>query len=254
MIYADRLISYLDVVKTFKKGSILTSWEQRKIQDQTDELVKILEFLLWDLAKESTNEPPRNSSFYKKIKELSDCFNTIPLICSTGENLTFSELGEYLEVINSNFESIDIEIYFEIESDKEHIEKLIFTISHDLMSYLRKLKCWWFLCQKTKIITPLQMRWSLVNKFHGRHLTIPISGSKRCGVWKPPQLDAYLLPWKYSILSWSNWINDSMNRNMAERIPHYCELWSIAKTCWLGNWAWKDYLIQPFSCIFGWRK
>ena len=198
MIYADRLISYLDVVKTFKKGSILTSWEQRKIQDQTDELVKILEFLLWDLAKESTNEPPRNSSFYKKIKELSDCFNTIPLICSTGENLTFSELGEYLEVINSNFESIDIEIYFEIESDKEHIEKLIFTISHDLMSYLRKLKCWWFLCQKTKIITPLQMRWSLVNKFHGRHLTIPISGSKRCGVWKPPQLDAYLLPWKYS--------------------------------------------------------
>ena len=51
MVYADRLISYLDVIKAMNKEWNINPIQQTKIKEQTNEILRILEFLLCDLTK-----------------------------------------------------------------------------------------------------------------------------------------------------------------------------------------------------------
>ena len=124
--------------------------------------------------------------------------NSILLVSSEGTEVTFFELVQYLDSLNSTFELIDIQLYFAIESDKEHLQRLIFIVAHEIIKYVKTLKGCLSICKRTKIITPYQMRWSLINKFHARHYSIPVEMPKKWIICKPPVIDAYLLPCLYS--------------------------------------------------------
>ena len=198
-VYAKRLTSYLEIIRKMKKDSVWNSVEQKFIQDQTEEVRRMIEFLLCDTTKLSRSGLLGKNSIYDKIRNLQESLNTIRIFSSTGTYLSLFELSEYLEKVNTNFSSNEIWLQFVVESDKEHLERLIINISQDLLRYSKAYRCWGYLWRRAIFATPHQMRWSLINKFHARQYTIPTSESRKClNLWKPAEIDVYLLPWLFS--------------------------------------------------------
>ena len=198
-VYSRRLVSYLDIIRRMKSNKIFNSIDQRLIQEQTDEIRRMIDFLLCDIEKLSKSGLLGKNSIYDKIRNLQESLNSIKVFSTTGTYLTLFELGEYLEKINTNFTSNEICLQFVVESEKEHLERLITSISDELIKYSKSVRCCGYLWRRAIFATPHQMRWSLINKFHARHYEIPINKTRRWWrLWKPIKIDTYLLPCLYS--------------------------------------------------------
>ena len=77
--------------------------DQHVIQEQTDEIKRMLEFLLSDEDELKRNGLLSKNSIYDKLKNLQESMKKSKIFSSTGSFLTLYDLDDYLQTFNTGF-------------------------------------------------------------------------------------------------------------------------------------------------------
>jgi chromosome condensin MukBEF MukE localization factor len=76
-VYSKRLFSYGELLTSIKKDKMLNSADQKIIQEQTDEIKRMLEFLLCDTTRLAKRGLLGKNSIYDKIRNLQQSMKCI---------------------------------------------------------------------------------------------------------------------------------------------------------------------------------
>lgn len=78
-VYSKRLFSYGELLIVITKDKMLNSADQKIIQEQTDEIKRMLEFLLCDTTRLTKRGLLGKNSIYDKIRNLQQSMKCIQL-------------------------------------------------------------------------------------------------------------------------------------------------------------------------------
>lgn len=111
-VYSKRLLSYIDIINSMETTKLMNSADQEIIQEQTEEVGRMIEFLLWDIKELKKNGFLSKNSIYSKIIKFNKLFTTAEILLSTGSYTPLIKLGEYLDKVNTSFSSNKISLSF----------------------------------------------------------------------------------------------------------------------------------------------
>jgi hypothetical protein len=247
----SKLISFIDIINSLEPDKVLNSTDQAIIQDQTEEINRMMEFLLCDIKMLKIGGLLSNNSTYGKLNIMSELMHSIEIFWSTGSYWKLTDLSNLLSKINTAFSYNSINLSFKNPAEKDRLLKVMLEISTDLHKYgaMSKGSVWFAICRKPMFAAPYQMKWSLVQKFHARHHRIKaVSKAKFLGCKSSATLDAYLLPCLFS--------NDEVREN--EAILN----WPTVIICFPNGgyleyfyfqWEWVNFYLEQGINVFMWN-
>ena len=112
-----------------------TSIDQEVISEQTEEIKRMLEFLLCDLSLLRAKKLLSKGSIYSQLVKLRKMMEDIELFCSAGTYIKLIDLDTYVSKLNSSFSSHQISLSFKNKALKEEILSLLKEIAKGFNEY-----------------------------------------------------------------------------------------------------------------------